>query len=164
MDKKFKTTINTTETLEISSKDANALNSSSETENQFQIIYNAKNYKATLVAANFYKKTYTITINNNTYSITLQNELDNLINKMGFAISNSKIINAIKAPMPGLILDVLVKAEQEVQANDNLLILEAMKMENSIIAPRTGKIKKVTIQKGDAVIKNQLLIEFYEDN
>ena len=87
-----------------------------------------------------------------------------LINEMGFEIGATNKVNVIKAPMPGLILDILVKEEDEVQENDNLLILEAMKMENVLAAPRTGKIKAISVEKEDAVNKNQLLIEFYEDN
>ncbi len=62
--------------------------------------------------------------------------------------------------MPGLILDINVKVGQEVQENDALLILEAMKMENIITSPRNGIIKSVSVKNGDAVEKNHLLIEF----
>ncbi|WP_368731792.1 biotin/lipoyl-containing protein [Nostoc linckia] len=44
--------------------------------------------------------------------------------------------------------------------NDNLLILEAMKMENTFVSPRAGVIKSIAVNKGDAVDKGQLLIEF----
>ena len=86
--------------------------------------------------------------------------LDQLIKEMGFEIGASKQVNTIKAPMPGLILEVSVKEGQEVQENDPLLILEAMKMENSIVSPRSGKIKSVSAIQGAAVEKGQLLIEF----
>ncbi|MCL4125700.1 UNVERIFIED_CONTAM: hypothetical protein GTU68_028898 [Idotea baltica] len=62
--------------------------------------------------------------------------------------------------MPGLILDINVKVGQEVIEDDALLILEAMKMENVLTAPRDGMIKSITVSKGDAVDKNQLLITF----
>ena len=72
----------------------------------------------------------------------------------------SKQVNAIKAPMPGLILSIHVEVGQEVQENDSLLILEAMKMENNFNSPRAGKIKSILVEKGQAVDKGQLLIEF----
>jgi biotin carboxyl carrier protein len=83
-----------------------------------------------------------------------------LIKDMGFELGASKQVNDIKAPMPGLILDISVEIGQEVKENDSLLILEAMKMENNLTAPRDGVIKSISVEKGDAVEKNQLLIEF----
>ena len=65
----------------------------------------------------------------------------------------------VKAPMPGLVLDILVEAGQSVNKGDNLLILEAMKMENIIKASGNGVVKNININKKDAVEKNQLLIE-----
>ncbi|HNM32873.1 MAG TPA: biotin/lipoyl-binding protein, partial [Chitinophagales bacterium] len=64
-----------------------------------------------------------------------------------------------KAPMPGLVLDILVEAGQAVNKGDNLIILEAMKMENIIKASGSGTVKSIHVQKKDAVEKNQLLIE-----
>jgi biotin carboxyl carrier protein len=62
--------------------------------------------------------------------------------------------------MPGLILEINVVVGQTVKENDPLLILEAMKMENSFLSPRDGVIKSIAVIKGDAVDKGQLLIEF----
>ena len=62
--------------------------------------------------------------------------------------------------MPGLILEIAVSVGQEVQENDLLIILEAMKMENSFQSPRAGVIKSIAVSKGDAVEKGQLLIDF----
>ena len=79
---------------------------------------------------------------------------------MGFETGTTKKVNEIKAPMPGLILDINVEIGQEVKEDDPLLILEAMKMENALTSPRDGVIKSISVTKGDAVDKNQLLIEF----
>ena len=99
-------------------------------------------------------------VNSNTYQVKIANKLDQLISKMGFSIGTNKQINKIKAPMPGLILDVMAKEGQVVKEDDALLILEAMKMENVIISQREGIIKTIAVKKGDAVDKNNLLIEF----
>ena len=79
---------------------------------------------------------------------------------MGFSVGSSKHIDLIKAPMPGLILEINVVVEQKVKEDDPLLILEAMKMENVLTSPREGIIKNIAVEKGDAVEKNALLIEF----
>jgi biotin carboxyl carrier protein len=62
--------------------------------------------------------------------------------------------------MPGLILEISVVVGQSVKENDSILILGAMKMENSFLSPRDGVIKSIAVVIGDAVVKGQLLIEF----
>lgn len=61
--------------------------------------------------------------------------------------------------MPGMILDVMAEVGQKVKEGDNLLVLEAMKMENTIMAPRDAIIKSINIEKGKTVGKNEVLIE-----
>lgn len=63
----------------------------------------------------------------------------------------------VKAPMPGNILEVRVKDGQAVQAGDVLFILEAMKMENEIMAPAAGTVSGVAVQKGSAVATGAVL-------
>jgi len=101
-----------------------------------------------------------VVVNNNEYVVNIANHLDQLIKEMGFEVGKTKVVNAIKAPMPGLILEINVAVGQEVNEGDNLLILEAMKMENSFDSPRAGIIKSIAVTKGQAVEKGQLLIEF----
>ncbi len=66
----------------------------------------------------------------------------------------------VKAVIPGVILELKVSRGQQVKRNEDLLILEAMKMRNSIIAPHDGVIKSVYVKPGKQVAKNELLIEF----
>ena len=72
----------------------------------------------------------------------------------------SKKVNEVKAPMPGMVLNILVQEGAEVKKGDALLVLEAMKMENIIKSPCDGTVKRVAATKGTAVEKNQLLIQF----
>lgn len=64
---------------------------------------------------------------------------------------------AVKAPMPGNILSVNVSAGQSVNAGDVLFILEAMKMENEIVAPASGTVKQVLVSKGSVVDTDEVL-------
>ena len=63
----------------------------------------------------------------------------------------------VKAPMPGNILDVKVKAGASVKAGDVLVILEAMKMENEIVAPQDGTVASINVNKGDTVNSGDVL-------
>ncbi|MBP1619073.1 MAG: acetyl-CoA carboxylase biotin carboxyl carrier protein subunit [Bacteroidetes bacterium] len=69
----------------------------------------------------------------------------------------------LKAPMPGKILEVMVRTGDSVKAGDTLLILEAMKMQNAILASTKGVIKKVHVKEGDTTSKSDLLIELEKE-
>jgi len=129
-------------------------------ENAFHVLHQNTSYKAEIVGSDFHHKSYTVKVNNTIYTVAISNPLDILIKDMGFEIGLTKQINAIKAPMPGLILEINVVVGQAVKENDSLIILSAMKMENSFLSPRDGVIKSIAVQAGDAVEKGQLLIEF----
>ncbi len=66
----------------------------------------------------------------------------------------------LRAPMPGLVVRVLVEPGQEIAAGAGLVVLEAMKMENELKAPSAGTVSAVKIQAGAAVEKGQVLVEF----
>jgi glutaconyl-CoA/methylmalonyl-CoA decarboxylase subunit gamma len=69
---------------------------------------------------------------------------------------------AVKAPIPGVIIEINVTTGQSVNRGDLLCILEAMKMKNSIRAGRSGVIGSIPINVGDQVRHGQSLIEFTE--
>ena len=79
---------------------------------------------------------------------------------MGYSSGSAKVIDSIKAPMPGSIIDIKVEAGQKVKEGETLLILEAMKMENAITAPKDTIIKELFVKEGESVDKNKLLIDF----
>ena len=64
----------------------------------------------------------------------------------------------VTAPMPGTITEILVKVGDEVSADDELLILEAMKMEDPICAPSDGKVSEIKVAVGAKVESNQVLL------
>jgi biotin carboxyl carrier protein len=126
----------------------------------FHILVESKSYKAEIVKADPATKSFQIKVNGRIFSVEVKDKFDLLLEKMGMTASTTSKINIIKAPMPGLIIDLKVKNGDTVQSGDPLLILEAMKMENIIKAPGEGVVKTVRIKKGDSVEKNQVLIEF----
>lgn len=156
----FKVKVNNSEAFDISIKEIERLDVVHPNKSKYHVLHQNKSYKAEISEANFNDKSYTVKVNNNEYQVKIADELDQRIQQMGFSLSTVKNVDSIKAPMPGLILDIAVTLGQRVQEDDPLLILEAMKMENSITSPREGIIKSITVQKGEAVEKNQLLIEF----
>ena len=128
--------------------------------NAYHVLMNNKPFAVHVLHADFHRKQYEIRVNSNRYQVEISDSLDMLIDEMGFSLFSSMNISSIEAPMPGLILDINVGIGQEVNEDDALLVLEAMKMENIITAPRAGIIKTISVSKGDAVDKGQLLIEF----
>ena len=63
----------------------------------------------------------------------------------------------LRAPMPGKVVKVLVPEGAEVQANQGVLVIEAMKMQNEIKSPKTGKVKRLVVQEAAAVNAGELL-------
>jgi biotin carboxyl carrier protein len=160
MSNHYKLNVNNTFQFDVENDVVSQLDAVSVEKDKFHILKDNTPYQAEIIATDFINKTYTVKVNNTTYTVAIANVLDMLIKEMGFEVGAAKQVNAIKAPMPGLILEISVTIGQEVKENDPLLILEAMKMENSILSPRDGVIKSITMTKGAAVEKGALLIEF----
>lgn len=156
----FKVKVNDTFEFDFEKERISQLDAVSTETNKFHILHQNLPYKAEIVSSEFYQKKYTVKINNNSYNVVISNPLDTLIKEMGFEVGKTKQVNVIKAPMPGLILEINVEVGQTVKENDNLLILTAMKMENSLLSPRDGLIKSIAVKVGDSVTKGALLIEF----
>lgn len=105
-------------------------------------------------------KTVTLLYNGQKYQVKLIEPLDDLLKSMGLENALTPKVSDLKAPMPGLVLQVLVEPGQEIKKGDKILILEAMKMENAIKSPADVTVAQVHVKPGTAVDKNQLLITF----
>jgi biotin carboxyl carrier protein len=125
----------------------------------FNLIKDHRSINAKLLEGNATAKRLTIEIEGETYDIEIRDELDQMLEQMGFGKASIKQVKEIKAPMPGLVLEIAVTDGQKVSEGDKLLTLEAMKMENSIIIQTSAVIKKVSVSAGQAVEKGQVLIE-----
>lgn len=127
--------------------------------NGFNLIKNHRSINATLVEVDASGKEIKIALAGETFVVRIKDELDLILEKMGFASASNRSIKEIKAPMPGLILEITVEEGQEVKEGDKILVLAAMKMENSIIIHTQASIKKVLVMAGQAVEKGQVLVE-----
>lgn len=123
----------------------------------FHLIHHHRSVTAKLAEDN--GKKLRIEIDGESFDIEIRDGLDQVLDQMGFSSASNKQIKEIKAPMPGLVLEILVKDGQEVSEGDKILILEAMKMENSILIHTGAKIKRVAVTTGQAVEKGQVLVE-----
>ncbi len=130
-------------------------------EELFHVLSNHQSYNVEIIEADYVSKTLTVKVNSNRYTVKVQDELDELLATMGIDAMADNKISEIKAPMPGLVLEVVAHKDAEVKKGDSILILEAMKMENVLKSPIDGKIKNIKVEKGQAVEKNQLLIEYH---
>jgi pyruvate carboxylase subunit B len=102
---------------------------------------------------------YRVTINGRMTEVQVKDERAMLLESFGLEAAADAGEAEIRAPMPGLVLDVLVSEGDTVEADEGLLVLEAMKMENELAAPGPGTVEAIHVSEGDAVEKDALLIE-----
>lgn len=126
----------------------------------FLILKDHKSFRAEILSIDTASKTASIKIEKSIFEIQLKDKMDMLLEKMGISNLDTAQVNDMKAPMPGLILDILVTPGQEIKKGDQLLILEAMKMENVLKASGDGTVSSIEVNKGDSVEKGQILIKF----
>lgn len=156
----FKVSIKNGNTFELTEEQAKEIDVVQLGNNQFHLLKDNRSFQIEILKEDFFKRTYTIKVNEFEFEISISTPLEKLIKELGFELGSSKKVSEIKAPMPGLILSLKVEEGQEVEEGQSLLILEAMKMENNFSSPRAGIIKSIAVKEGQAVDKGQILIEF----
>jgi biotin carboxyl carrier protein len=92
--------------------------------------------------------------------VRVKDERDLLMERYGLQTFERHGRHEVHAPMPGLVVRVLVEVGQEVRQGQGLIVLEAMKMENEIRAEAAGVVNRIHVTDGDAVTKNAILLEF----
>jgi pyruvate carboxylase subunit B len=105
------------------------------------------------------KHTVTFSLNGNWYSVNIRDEQDLLLDRLGFKTASEIGEGELNAPMPGKILEILVKEGDEVEIGEPVAILEAMKMENELKAPVSGVVETISVAKGDSLEKNAAILE-----
>ncbi|SDH55797.1 Biotin-requiring enzyme [Pedobacter terrae] len=128
--------------------------------NRTHVLYQNRSFNTEVVDINKAEKTCKIKVNGNIYQVSIEDQFDILLKQLGLDNLSANKVLEIKAPMPGLVLKVLVEENAEVKKGDNLLVLEAMKMENILKSSTDGVVKKILVKQGDKVEKNQILVQF----
>ena len=127
---------------------------------QYSVVLNGRSHRVLVLKEDKENKTVRMRIGAHTYTVRLEDEQAHLMHELGLDKVQGAAVKEIKAPMPGLVLKVLVKEGDAVKKNDPLVILEAMKMENVIKSPGDAVVKKIHAQEKTAVEKGQLLVGF----
>jgi biotin carboxyl carrier protein len=126
---------------------------------RFHLIANNRSYDVEVLLMSAAEKRVTLNINNRIVEVELSDAFDRLLHDLGMDKAVSHKVNNIKAPMPGLVLRIEVEEGAELAPGDKVLVLEAMKMENVIKSPGSGKVKQILVKPGTPVEKNQVLVE-----
>jgi biotin carboxyl carrier protein len=124
----------------------------------YHLIHNYKSYTVEVVSFSREMRLLVIKVNGTRYSVTVHDEMDQLLQKLSMDIVQKHKALSVKAPMPGLVLDVVVADGEKINKGDAIMILEAMKMENVLKASEGGTVKKISVNKGDKVEKNQVMM------
>ena len=142
----------------VEAADLNALDLIDTGAREFHLIQDETTYHCTVEVLDPVRKTATVIVNGQRHELHLADEVDQMVARMGLSAVTATANKDVHAPMPGLVLDILVEPGQEIEAGTPLVILEAMKMENVLKAEGDGTVERIEVSKGDAVEKRQLLV------
>ena len=123
------------------------------------ILHNGKSYTAVVENVDHKNKEVTVKVNGQLYKTSIKEPIDLLLSNMGLDLKAMQKAEPVRAPMPGMVLKILVEPGQEINKGDGLVILEAMKMENILKATGPARVKAVKVNERTAVEKGTVLIE-----
>jgi biotin carboxyl carrier protein len=126
----------------------------------FLLIHNGKKFHGELIEDGSESQKLIVKINHRVFELKRKGELDSLISSLGLDKPKVRKMKELHSPMPGRVIQLFVNVGDEVNLNDNLLSLEAMKMENILKAEGIGKVKSILVSGGEVVDKGAVLIEF----
>ena len=126
----------------------------------FTLTYKGQKFFGELLEDNSEDNSLKIKINQRVFEVKKKGELDDLISALGLDIPKVRKLKELQAPMPGRIVQVSVEVGQELNIGDEILSLEAMKMENILKAEGVGTVKAIFAKANQVVEKGFVLIEF----
>ena len=121
----------------------------------FSILVDGKSYEAMVYPDN---DKWQVMLRGRLYTVQVEDEREKRLRATAGASVSATGEYHLKAPMPGLVVSLPVGNGQEVQKGDLLVILESMKMQNELKAPRDGVVKRVRVETGDSVEQKQTLL------
>ena len=129
-------------------------------EGRYHVLHEGRSYNAEVITADYTTKSIVLKINGQRVELQAKDRFDLLLERLGMSNAAVAKVNELKAPMPGLIVDIRVQPGQAVLKGDPLLVLEAMKMENILKAPADGTVASLKVHLRDNVQKGQVLVQF----
>lgn len=125
---------------------------------RYSIIWDHRQFLAEKLALDPATKTLTLRISGRIFEVRLREPLDLLVESLGTRLALKEELLKVRAPMPGLILSVLVRPGQELRQGEPMLILEAMKMENVFKAASAARVLELKVREGEVVEKGSVLL------
>ena len=126
----------------------------------YSINYKGESFNGEIIEEDTENNFLKLKINHRVFNIRKKGKLDALISEMGLDKPKLKKLKELEAPMPGRIVNIEVKIGQQLNVGDNLLSLEAMKMENILRAERKGIVSKINAGAGDSLAVDDVIMEF----
>lgn len=126
----------------------------------FTLTYKGQKFFGELLEDKTEENYLKIKINQRVFEVKKKGELDDLISALGLDVPKVRKLKELQAPMPGRIVQVAVQVGQELNVGDEILSLEAMKMENVLKAEGVGVVKAILVESNQVVDKGTVLIEF----
>ena len=126
----------------------------------FTLTFNGKEFFGEILEEKSEDHKLKIKINHRVFEVKKKGELDELIAALGLDVPKVRKLKELQAPMPGRIVNIAVSVGQALEVGDEILSLEAMKMENVLKAEGVGTVKAIHIATNDVVDKGSVLIEF----
>lgn len=124
----------------------------------FSLIVNGKSYE---VLATPQGETWEVHLKGRTYLAEVEDETSHTLRRSVPANPTQSTEYLLQAPMPGLVVAVPVATGQEVEANEVLVVLESMKMQNELRAPHAGRVVEIYVQPGERVLQKQNLVRIH---
>ncbi len=126
----------------------------------FTLTYNGKKFNGEILIEDTESNYLKLKINHRIIEVRKKGALDELISALGMDVPKVRQLKELQAPMPGRIVNIAVVVGQELNVGDEILSLEAMKMENVLKAEGVGKVKAISVEANQIVEKGSVLIEF----
>ena len=143
--------------------------------NTYKYTINGTKYE--VAVGEIIENTVTVTVNGEDYKVEMEREAepekkkpvlgkpasatDSTDKSEGTGVADKANVNknaAIKAPLPGVITEIKVAVDDEVQAGDTVIVLEAMKMANALQAEKAGRVTAICVKVGESVMEDDALV------